>query len=346
MLSSAFFILSLPSYLSSFHVLLNLILFLPFFFPCLSQLSSLIGFHHYIFLTVILSLPSHLSSFHAFLCFLLSQPSTLLFFPCLTQLSATLPWPTSQPFYLPSLPLLSPFSAFHTFIFHTFLIFLLSILGFYHVSLSSMFSSAFFFPSHPHFFLSMPFSAFCCPSLHTNHSTFHAFICRLLPKHSCSPFYLTCLHLPPAPQAFMLTILPYMPSSAACSPSIHAHLSTFHAFICRLLPKHSCSPFYLTCLHLPSVPQAFVLTFLPYMPSSAVCSPRIHSHLSTLPDFICRLLPKHSCSPFYLTCLHLPCAPLAFILTFLPYMPSSVVCTHSIHSHLSTFQAFICRLLP
>ncbi len=149
-----------------------------------------------------------------------------------------------------------------------------------------------------------------------------------------------------APLAFMLTLLPYMPSSAVCSPSIHAHHSTLHTFICRLLPKHSCSPFYLTYLQVPSAPQAFMLTFLPSMSSSAVCSPSIRSNLSTLHAFICCLLPKHSCSPFYLTCLHLLSAPLPCALTFLPSMPSSAVCSPSIHDHLSTFHALICRLLP
>jgi hypothetical protein len=186
----------------------------------------------------------------------------------------------------------------------------------------------------------MPSSAVCSQSIPAHLSTLHAFIFCLLSKHSCSPYYLTCLHLPCAP------------------PSIHAHLSTFHAFICRLLPKHSCSPFYLTCLYLPSAPQGFMLTFLPYMPSSAVCSSSIHSPLSTFQAFICRLLPKHSFSPFYLTCLHLPSVPLAFILPFLPslpssavcspsihvqlsvpYMPSSAVCSPTMHSHLSTFHA-------
>jgi hypothetical protein len=192
----------------------------------------------------------------------------------------------------------------------------------------------------------MPSSAVCSPSIHAHLTSLHAFICRVLPKHSCSPFYLTYLHVPSAPQTFMFTFLSSIPSSAVCSPSIHAHLSTFHSFICRLLPKHSCSPFYLTYLHVPSAPQAFLLTFLPSIPSSAVCSPSIHAHLSTFHAFICRLLPKHSCSPFYLPCLHLPSAPLACILTFLPSMPSSAVCSPSIHAHLSTLHAFICHLLP
>jgi hypothetical protein len=147
----------------------------------------------------------HLCFFHALLCFFYSQPSiTPFFLPCLPQLSSFLPFFLFMPFsvfFSPRLPppQLSSFLAFH----HTFLPFMPSLLSSY-----TAFHTL-FFP--------------CLSQLFTTWPTF-------------GPFYLPCFHLPSSHLACILTFQLSMPSSAICSPSIHAHLSTLHAFICRLLP--------------------------------------------------------------------------------------------------------------
>ncbi len=123
---------------------------------------------------------------------------------------------------------------------------------------------------HPHLSTFHVFSAFFPPRLLPHLCFFHALLCFLYSQPSITPFFLTCRPLFSSFPAFHTLFF-------SCLSQLSATLTTS-------------GPFYLPGLHLPSA-QAFMLTFPPYMPSSAVCSPSIHAHLSTLHAFICRLLP-------------------------------------------------------